>query len=244
MTDSRVADNTNNVFVGRVQEIRRYPVKSILGESLSTVSLDRRGLVGDRLWAIRNNDGKFGSGKTTRRFQKMDRLFDYKARYDGTVPILTMPDGIECRGDSSEIHEMLSKWLGFPVTLAREDFISHFDEGPVSVMTTASLRMVSQHLDEAIDPRRFRANILIDTDSIGYKEDEWIGRSIDVGPSVKLRIVAPLQRCVMVNNAQEDLHDDSRILRALAHNHGATFGVWATVETSGDIAVGDETMVR
>jgi uncharacterized protein len=236
-------DNTHSELVGRVQEIWRYPVKSILGESLSTVSIDRRGLIGDRLWAIRNSSGKFGSGKTTRRFHRMDRLFDYKARYDGSVPIVAMPDGIECRGDSGEVHEVLSKWLGFPVTLAREESISHFDEGPVSVITTASLRMVSQQLGEVVDARRFRANILIDTDAIGYKEDEWIGRIIQVGSKARLNVVAPLQRCVMVNNAQEDLHDDSRILRTVALNHGATFGVWAKVETSGEVAVDDEITV-
>lgn len=236
-------DDTNSV-VGRVQEIRRYPVKSILGESLLSVSLDHRGLIGDRLWAIRNDSGKFGSGKTTRRFQWMDRLFDYKARYDDSVPIVTMPDGIEYRGDSGEVHEVLSKWLGLPVTLTREETVSHFDEGPVSVITASSLRMISQHLGEVVDARRFRANLLIDTDSIGYREDQWIGRTIQVGSTARLKVVAPLQRCVMVNNAQEDLHDDSRILRTLAQNHGATFGVWATVETSCEIAIGDEATVE
>lgn len=233
-------ENRSSVSVGRVEEIRRYPVKSILGESLSTVSINRRGLIGDRFWAIRNTSGKFGSGKTTRRFQQMEGLFNYKARYDGSVPIVTMPDGIEYRGDSEEINEVLSNWLGFPVTLAREESISHFDEGPVSVITTASLRMLSQQFGEVVDSRRFRANILIDTDSIGYMEDEWIGHAIRVGSTAMLRVVAPLQRCVMVNNAQEDLHDDSRILRTLGQNHGATFGVWANVETSSEIVVGDE----
>lgn len=236
-------DNINSGFVGRVQEIRRYPVKSILGESLSTASIDHRGLIGDRLWAIRNNSGKFGSGKTTRRFQRMDRLFDYKARYDGAIPVVTMPDGIEYRSDSGEVHKALSNWLGFPVTLAREESISHFDEGPVSVITTASLRMLSQQLGEVVDSRRFRANILIDSGSVGYNENEWEGRTIHVGSTTILRVVAPLPRCVMVNNAQEDLHDDSRILRTLAQNHGTNFGVWATVETPGEISVGDETIL-
>lgn len=230
---------TRNV-VGRVKEIRRYPVKSILGESLSTVSIDRRGLIGDRFWAIRNTDGKFGSGKTTRRFQQMEGLFSYKARYEGSVPIVTMPDGVKYRSDSEEINEALSNWLGFPVTLAREESISHFDEGPVSVITTASLRMLSQQFGEVVDSRRFRANIFIDTDSIGYVEDKWVGHTIRVGSTAILRVVAPLQRCVMVNNAQEDLKDDSRILRTLAQNHRATFGVWAKVESPGEIAVGDE----
>lgn len=61
----------SNLLAGRVIEIRRYPVKSILGESLSSVSVDHRGLFGDRLWAIRNIEGKFGSGKTTQYADKV-----------------------------------------------------------------------------------------------------------------------------------------------------------------------------
>ncbi|MDQ0899352.1 MULTISPECIES: MOSC domain-containing protein [unclassified Paenibacillus] len=228
---------------GRIKEIRRYPIKSVLGESLSNVLIDRRGLYGDRMWAIRNSSGKFGSGKTTRRFQKMDGLFKYKARYDGSIPIVTTPDGVEYRGNSEDVDEVLSKWLGFPVTLAREESISHFDEGPVSIITTSSLRMLSKQLGDFVDPRRFRANILIDIHSTGYIEDDWLGRTIKIGNTVSLKVVAPLQRCVMVNNAQEALSDDSRILRALTQNHDATFGVWATVETSGEIAVGDATLL-
>lgn len=96
-------------------------------------------------------------------------------------------------------------------------------------------------MGEPVDPRRFRANFLIDTDSTGYIEDDWVDSQIQIGANVVLRVVAPLQRCVMSNNAQEELPEDVRILRTLADNHGATFGVWAKVECSGEVGVGDET---
>ncbi|MGD8191686.1 MOSC domain-containing protein [Brevibacillus ginsengisoli] len=227
-------------FIGKVKEIRRYPVKSILGESLSSVSIDHRGFLGDRLWAIKNSNGKFGSGKTTRRFQEMKGLFQYRARYEGSIPIVTMQDGMEYRGDDPTVHETLSERLGYPVTLVQEESISHFDEGPVSIITTSALRMLSEQLGEPVDPRRFRANILMDTEGTGYIEDNWVDRLIQVGPTVALRVVAPLQRCVMVNNTQEELQQDARVLRAIAHNHGATFGVWAKVESFGEVNVGDE----
>ncbi|WP_203779916.1 MOSC N-terminal beta barrel domain-containing protein, partial [Actinoplanes philippinensis] len=63
-------------------EIRRYPVKSLLGEVVEVAAVDARGLVGDRLWAIRDADGKFGSGKNTRRFRRMPGLFDLRAYFD------------------------------------------------------------------------------------------------------------------------------------------------------------------
>jgi uncharacterized protein YcbX len=234
----------NNEFVGTIKDICRFPVKSILGESLSSISIDKRGLFGDRLWAIKNMNGKFGSGKTTRRFQQMDGLFKYKARYEGTALILTMPDGTEYRSDDVAVNETLTNLLGFPVTLTREESISHFDEGPISIITTSSLRIFSQELGEPVDPRRFRANFLIDTELTGSLEKDWVDKLIKVGPQVILKVVAPLERCVMVNNSQEELKQDNRVLRNLVNNHDASFGVWAKVEVSGKVNDGDKVFLE
>jgi uncharacterized protein len=229
-----------NEFVGTVREIRRFPVKSILGESLSSISIDKRGLFGDRLWAIKNRSGKFGSGKTTRRFQQMNGLFNYKARYEGTALVLTMPDGTDYRCGDAAVNEALTKQLGFQVTLAKEESISHFDEGPISLITTSSLRILSQELGEPVDPRRFRANLLIDTELTESLEKDWVDRRIKVGPEVILRVVAPLERCVMVNNSQEELKQDNRVLKNIVNNHNASFGIWAKVEVNGKVNDGDK----
>ncbi|MFE8696110.1 MOSC domain-containing protein [Cytobacillus sp. FJAT-53684] len=230
----------NHEFVGTIKEIRRFPVKSILGESLSSILIDKRGFIGDRLWAIKNRSGKFGSGKTTRRFQQMAGLFNYKARYEGTTLVLTMPDGTDYRGDDAAVNEALTKLLGFQVTLAKEESISHFDEGAISMITTSSLRILSQELGEPVDPRRFRANFLIDTELTGSLEKDWVGRRIKVGSEVILRVIAPLERCVMVNNSQEELKQDNRVLKSLVSNHNASFGIWAKVEVSGKVSDGDK----
>ncbi len=70
-------------FCGIIERLWRYPVKSLLGESCPELSLDRRGVIGDRWFAIQNSKGKFASGKNTRRFCKIEGLFDFQARYDG-----------------------------------------------------------------------------------------------------------------------------------------------------------------
>ncbi|EFV78383.1 hypothetical protein HMPREF1013_01249 [Bacillus sp. 2_A_57_CT2] len=235
--------NQKNERIGRVQEINRFPVKSVLGESLSSAPVDSRGILGDRLWAIKNEDGKFGSGKTTRRFQQMEGLFNFKAKYERDTPLITMPDGTEYRGDQERVNKALSELLGFPVTLAKEESISHFDEGPISIITTSALKMLSKDLGEIADSRRFRANLVIETEATGYLEDEWVDQLIQVGESVTLKIVAPLQRCIMVNNPQEELKQDARILKTLATHHAAMFGVWAKVERCGEIRVGDEAII-
>lgn len=78
-------------------EIRRYPVKSLLGEVVEAAEADSRGLAGDRLWAVRDADGKFGSGKNTRRFRRMPGLFDLRAHI--APPVNELPGGHGLPGD-------------------------------------------------------------------------------------------------------------------------------------------------
>ena len=78
---------------GEVKQLWRYPVKSLLGESRTELSIDRRGVVGDRWFAISNSRGKFGSSENTRRFCKIEGLFDFQAKYDDETLIITFPDG-------------------------------------------------------------------------------------------------------------------------------------------------------
>ena len=55
-----------------VVELWRYPVKSLPGEAMDEVEVEERGVVGDRLYAVTDRQGKLGSGKTSRRFRRLD----------------------------------------------------------------------------------------------------------------------------------------------------------------------------
>jgi uncharacterized protein YcbX len=48
--------------IGTVALLARYPVKSMAGEYLSEATVERRGLTGDRGWAVCTADGGIGSG--------------------------------------------------------------------------------------------------------------------------------------------------------------------------------------
>jgi len=221
----------------------RYPVKSMLGERCEWLRLDARGVEGDRLYAVRDAGGKFGSGKSTRRFRRIDGLFGFSAAYDGTVPLITFPDGRRLRGDEDTIHDALSAALGQPVTLAREAAISHLDAGPVHLLTTASLAWLGGMLPEAqIDERRFRPNVLVGVPGAQPVEREWLGRTLAIG-DVRLAVREPAERCVMVNVAQSELPDDPAVLTTLAQAAGSDFGVYADVLVPGRISVGDEVAV-
>jgi MOSC domain-containing protein len=229
---------------GVVLALWRYPVKSMRGERCERLALDRRGVEGDRLYAIRDAAGKFGSGKSTRRFRHVEGLLGFTAVYDGAVPVIGFPDGRRLRGDDAAIHEALSAALGQPVTLAREAGISHLDAGPVHLLTTASLAWLAERLPDArLDERRFRPNVLIGAPGAQPVEREWLGRTLAVGGKVRLAVREPTERCVMVDLAQSELPEDPRVLRTLAQAAGSDFGVYADVLKPGRIGIGDEIAV-
>jgi hypothetical protein len=53
----------------------------MLGELCECLDVHTRGVAGDRLFAIRDSNGRFGSGKSTRRFRQINGLFGFQAVY-------------------------------------------------------------------------------------------------------------------------------------------------------------------
>lgn len=227
-----------------VLRLWRYPVKSMLGERLDALDVDARGVVGDRLFALRDAAGKFGSGKSTRRFRRIDGLFGFRSLYDGDVPVIVFPDGRRRRGNDPDVHAALSAAVGQPVILAREAAISHLDAGPVHLLTTASLAWLAAVLpDAALDERRFRPNLLITAPGTRPVEHEWLGKTLSIGPRVRLRVRTTTERCAMVTFAQADLPDDPRILRHIVDVADLQFGVYAEVVVSGRVRCGESVTV-
>ena len=230
-------------MLGNVRALWRYPVKSMLGESCNSLAINRRGVVGDRLFAIRNTKGKFGSGKNTRRFRHIDGLLALQSSYQKNVPVIEFPDGQIMRGDEANIHTVLSQTLGQPVTLAKENRISHFDDSPIHIITTASLKWLKKALpDSQIDENRFRANLILDVVGDTLVEHQWVGKEIQVG-EVKLKVTKLCERCIMTSSKQKNLPQDSQIFQHIVHQSNLMFGVYARVVDSGVVNLDDEVRV-
>jgi uncharacterized protein YcbX len=209
----------------------------LLGESATRLSLDRRGVVGDRVWSIRTADGKIGSGKNTRRFATVPGLLALRAvERDGRVSI-TLPDGSIYPTNADDVAGALSRLLGQPVTLALETDVSHFDDGPVSLIGSASVAAVVREYGEHIDPTRFRSNIVLRTVE-PFVEEQWIGRHVQIGGATLLISMAS-PRCVMVNEATADLPPQHGVLAAVGRVNQARLGVVADVLVPGVITTGD-----
>lgn len=106
-------------IVGRVVELWRYPVKSMAGESVPGVRVGPLGVVGDRGWALRDEDaGEIRGAK------KMPVLMQCAARYDaepgeaGIPPVtMTLPDGATVRSGDADAAARLSALTGRRLTL-------------------------------------------------------------------------------------------------------------------------------
>ena len=109
---------------GSVFSIWRYPIKSMLGEELSTSDVTERGLLGDRAYALVDVEtGKIVSAKNPR---KWGNMFDFRAvlvdspQPPESIPAarITFPDGTTATTDHADAEERLSATLGRPVRLA------------------------------------------------------------------------------------------------------------------------------
>jgi uncharacterized protein YcbX len=236
----------------RVAELWRYPVKSLLGERLDSVTVTPDGFEGDRRFAIYDVDTGFGL--TARRVPEL--LFaSARLREDGSAEI-TLPDGSTAQSDQA-----LCEWLGRNVTLRSSDATvtrryenpddfehesssewTPFDgaDGPFHDSARARVSLVSRATIRDWDPRRFRSNVLLDGDGDGEDEDELVGSQIELG-ATRLDVGNQIDRCVMTTRPQAGgIERDLDVLRTIARERDNFLAVGALVARPGSVSVGDE----
>jgi uncharacterized protein YcbX len=219
-----------------LREIRRYPVKAMGGESLESAEVEARGLLGDRAYAVVDGDGKLASGKHSRRFRRRDEVFEYAARTTaGGVVVSGRGEAWPVPGDA--VDTALSEAMREPVRVLPETGTPHMDAGPVSLVGTASLDWCREHLQVDADRRRVRPNLVVET-SEPFVEETWAG-IVEVG-EVGLTPVERIERCRMIDIAQEGLPREGRWLKALSETREVSLGIYLEVTRPGTLRVGDE----
>ena len=112
----------------QVSELWRYPVKSMVGETVETIRLDELGVVGDRTWAVRDLErGGIRGAK------KIGALMQLAARElgDGEVEI-SLPDGSLVRTGEPDADARVSAAVDHPVSLEPlrpADDLDHYRRG-------------------------------------------------------------------------------------------------------------------
>ncbi|MCQ1985786.1 MOSC domain-containing protein [Arthrobacter sp. zg-Y844] len=232
--------------VGSVQALYRYPVKSTAGQALRASTVTDRGLQHDRRWAVYTYDGGIASGKRTRRFRPVPGLMQWSSSIEDseTAPLLLSPEGRQYRVDDPAASRALSAAFGRELTLRPETAVRHHDETPLHLVTTSSLAAL-EVLAGAVDERRFRANIVIDTGSRpAFCEDGWVGAELVLGGEVILRLGEGMPRCVMIDQAQAGVPAERKALKLLGAHHSAEFGLQAYAVQTGKLRVGDVVTLR
>ncbi|NYG07737.1 uncharacterized protein YcbX [Phycicoccus badiiscoriae] len=232
MTSSQSTDT-------QVLLVTRYPVKSMGGESLSTVEVGPTGLRGDREYAVYGADGKLASGKNSRRFRRMDPVFDLVAATREGDTVVTLADGTEVVVGHDGSDAILTEHFGEPVTLRPETDVMHQDAGQLSIVGSATLVELGRHEGDGrpLDPRHLRANVVVRTTQ-PYAEEDWIGHVVSIG-AVQVNVAEPIERCRMVSVAQVGLEARPDMLKAISDHHDLNAGLYASIVRPGTISVGD-----
>jgi len=209
-------------------------------EDLQTAAVSWHGFAGDRRWAfIRPNAERSGFPWLTIR-EKPD-LWHYQPRFqdpndvEGSKTLVRTPDGNEFEVADPE----LAQRLGEGVRVIKQ-YSGVFDTFPISLLSIQSVGSLSKLVSAPLSALRFRPNILIDcSESDPFPEDAWGGAILNIG-SLRCRLDSRDKRCVMVNiDPANPAVSNSGVLRALAQERGAQFGMYGTTVQPGAVSVGD-----
>src|SRR5262245_59238812 len=253
-------------IVGKVESLWRYPVKSMRGEELGEAFAGYPGVYGDRVFAFKSSASSPGFPYFTARDQRRLLLFRPRFRYPdkAALPVnLTEADKMGAGPLSADVSELMidietpdGKTVAIDDPSLIEMLLSESDKKhqltlmrshramtdcrPVSLFSVQSARQLSQETETPIDKRRFRANVYLDlaTDN-GFGENEFVGRSLKIGPKVVLRVLERDPRCVMITLDPDTSERTPSVLKKVAQAHEGMAGVYSAVIIEGVLHKGD-----
>jgi uncharacterized protein YcbX len=252
--------------IGKVDSVWRYPVKSMRGEELDEAFAGFSGIYGDRLFAFESSASPKGFPYLTAREQR--RLLQYRPHFRypdkaarpinlteaesmGANPVsadpselmvdVETPDGKKLGIDDPTLMEMLRADIDqkHQLKLMRSER-ALTDCRPVSIFSLQSARQLEEETGVPIDKRRFRANVYVDlTSGGGFAENDFVGRSLRIGPKVVVRILERDARCVMITLDPDTTEKTPEILKKVAQAHEGMAGVYGAVMVEGMLHKGD-----
>lgn len=233
--------------VGTVSAIWRYPVSSLVGETLGSAVVTELGLAGDRthaLFEVQTSDIVFPSV-----YKKWNAAPRLAARGGDAGKIEISVDGERwLASDDPSLWDELEAFFGTRVELRRYGSPvgstvakQRYAWKPIHLLSLQSLNALKAHLPESeIEVRRFRPNIVVDLPHLPglMPEHSLLGQEFSIG-ALRVRGTAPCGRCSFTTLAQQKLPEDRAVLRTLIREFEKNFGIYCEVLEPAEIAIGD-----
>jgi hypothetical protein len=204
-----------------IQEIWRYPVKSMAGESLEAADLTETGVVGDRIVQVRNAAGRIMTARTR------PLLLRHRATLSSGNQVLV--DGRPWTAE--DVARDVEAAAGGGTRLVRSDAEDRFDILPLLVATDGMLAAVGH------DRRRFRPNLVIGGVP-GLSERQWEGARLRIG-AVVIGMQDLRTRCIMTTFDPDSGQQDLGVLRRVQREFNGRLGLNSYVVVPGHISIGD-----
>jgi hypothetical protein len=248
--------------------IHTAPIKALAIEERERVHLGKLGVAGDRRFCVVDPEGRMINAKRVNALVTVRPSFADEGRSltlrmpDGSsvsgdvalghaLSVAIYGHQCEALEVDGPFSDALSALAGQPLRLVRfameGEGVDRSDElGAATLLSQASLEEIGRvaGAERPVDPRRFR--MLFGIAGVpAHAEDAWIGRPVRIGEAV----VTPLGnvgRCAVTTVDPVSGRSDLDTLSALATYRGENvtteplaFGVWARVDETGDVALGD-----
>lgn len=215
------------------------------GIAAESAYLGWHGLNGDRRFAFRRlGDDSGFPFLTASRYPELVLYQPLGLDESSGEPLPThvrTPGGTELELRSGELQTEITTRSGIGVELMK---FKHgiFDDGAISVISLATIAGIGRTAGLELDRRRFRANILLETeDTTTFHEDAWVGGTLVFGEGDSMPAVSVTMRdlrCVMVNIDPDTASQDARVMKTVVGLNANNAGVYGTVVRPGMIHVG------
>jgi uncharacterized protein len=205
-----------------VEEIWRYPVKSMAGETLETADLTESGVAGDRILQVRNAAGRILTSRTR------PLLLGHRATLGSGNQVLV--DGRPW--NAGDVARDVVAAAGTGTRLVESDSPDRFDILPLLITTDGMLAATGY------DRRRFRPNLVIGGVP-GLSERQWEGGQLRIGTAV-IGMDDLRERCIMTTFDPDSGQQDLGVLRRIQREFNGRLGLNSFVVTPGRLSVGDE----
>src|SRR5208283_775307 len=206
-----------------VEELWRYPVKSLRGETLQEADVLKTGIRGDReIVVVSAARGRFVTSRTHHRLLGLQ---------GGSSPETHAATINGYSWDSPEARALVEEAVSEKAELVRVPGTERFDVLPLLVATDGAINALG------VDRRRFRPNIFV-AGVEGLAERQWEGKQLRIG-EVTIYAAQLRARCVMTTYDPDTLKQDRNVLFRIVKEFDGTMALDCSVVKPGTIRVGD-----